>query len=151
MEDGFDEAMVIFDEQIARFEPRSGTPLDKSFNDLDWFPRSYWSMRKATDKTEEMIEGLRDLQVIFKDLWPWSLVYNAQTALREVTDSAVYTWEQALLKHCEDGASTPDKETIDKLKVETLDKFKHDAHLATKIFCHKVCYDYNKFISNYLI
>lgn len=139
MADGFAEAIVLFDDKIAKFEPRSGTPLDKSFSDLDWFPRSYWQMKSATLKTEEMIEGLRDLEVIFKDIWPWSLCYHAQTALRDVTDSAVYTWEQALLKHCEGGAS-PDRDVMDKIKKEVVKQFEADADLATKEFSAKVCF-----------
>lgn len=137
MEDAFEEAIKIYEEKIDKFEPKSGQPLDKSFSELDWFPRSYWEMRPATVKTEDMIEGLKELQPIFKDLWPWGVCYNAQSTLREITDNAVYTWEHALLKHCEDGASTPDKEIIDKLKKQTLEKFRHDAEIATFEFCAK--------------
>jgi len=138
MEDAFEEAIRIYEEKIDKFEPKSGQPLDKSFSELDWFPRSYWEMRPATVKTEDMIEGLKELQPVFKDLWPWGVCYNAQSTLREITDNAVYTWEHALLKHCEDGASTPDKEIIDKLKKQTLEKFRHDAEIATFEFCAKV-------------
>jgi hypothetical protein len=136
MSDAFAEAIILFDDKISKFEPRDG-PLDKSFSDLDWFPRSYWQMRTATNKSEEMLEGLRDLQVIFKDIWPWSLCYHAQTALREVTDNAVYTWEQALLKQSSD--SKPSRETMDALKGEIMEKFRVDAAIATKEFSAKVC------------
>lgn len=138
--EGFEEAISIFDEKITSYEPRSG-PLEKSFADLDWFPRSYWQMRKATVKTEDMLEPLETLRNVFKDIWPWSLCYHAQTALREVTDNAVYTWEQALLKHAETGKA--DREACDKLKKQTIEKFKHDADIATKEFTAKVCDDVN--------
>lgn len=135
--EGFAEAIVLYDDKLSKFEPRDGTPLDKSFSDLDWFPRSYWQMRSATNKTEEMLEGLRDLQVVFKDLWPWSLCYHAQTALREVTDNAVYTWEQDLLKATSEGGK-PDRETMERLKRETMEKFRVDADQASTLFCAKV-------------
>jgi len=137
VQEAFAEAINLFDEKISKFEPRPGAPLDKTFSDLDWFPRSYWQMHSATIKTEAMIEDLRTLQIIFSDIWPWGLCYHAQTALREVTDNAVYTWEQALLKHAEEGG-TPDREAMDKFKTQVIEQFRHDADIATKMFSAKV-------------
>lgn len=137
MRDAFTEAVVLFEDKISKYEVKEGQQLDSTFSDLDWFPRSYWQMRTSTNKTEEMIEGLRDLQVIFTDIWPWSLCYHAQTALREVTDSAVYTFEQELIKREKEGAA-PTRETIDALAKEIVEKFRNDADIATNQFCHKV-------------
>ena len=136
MEDAFAEAIVLFDDKISKYElPATGGALEKSFSDLDWFPRSYWQMRNATAKTEEMLEGLQALSSLFSDIWPWSLCYHAQTALREVTDNAVYTWEQELLK--KDGKV--DSETMNKIKNTTIEKFRADAATATAEFSSKVC------------
>jgi hypothetical protein len=136
MRDAFAEAYILLDDKLTKYEPKDGTPLNKSFSDLDWFPRSYWQMRDATNKSEEMIEGLRDLQVIFTDIWPWSLCYHGQTSLREVTDNAVYTFEQELIKQA--GESKPSRDMIDRLRKEILEKFKHDSDIAVKIFSAKV-------------
>lgn len=137
MRDAFAESITLFEDKIAKYEVKDGADLEKTFYDLDWFPRSYWQMRTATNKSEEMIEGLRDLQVVFSDIWPWSLCYHGQTALREVTDSAVYTFELELIKQQKDG-NPPTRETIDAVKREIVEKFRHDAHIATHQFCKKV-------------
>lgn len=136
MAESFEIAIGLFDDKISKFELGEGSVSEKSFSDLNWFPRSYWQMRPATNKTEEMLEGLQELQVLFKDLWPWSLVYHAQTALRQVTDNAVYTWSQEVLKHSESGPV--DRHHMDKYKNETIEKFRADADTATKEFSSKV-------------
>jgi hypothetical protein len=133
--DGFGEAFKIYDEKINKWEPKSDD-LKTTFSDLDWFPRSYWEMRPATNKAEEMYQSLDDLRIIFKDIWPWSLCYHATSAIRAKTDNAVYTWEQAILARGADGK--PTKDEIDKLKYETMEKFRHDADIAIIAFCAKV-------------
>lgn len=133
--DGFAECFKIYDEKINKWEPKDGD-LSNSFSDLDWFPRSYWEMRSATNKAESMYQDLDDLRIIFKDIWPWSLCYHATSSLRKITDNAVYTWEQAILTNGAD--QKPTRDIIDKLKYETMEKFRHDADIAIVEFCKKV-------------
>eukprot|EP01111_Echinosteliopsis_oligospora_P016493 TRINITY_DN687_c0_g1_i1.p1 TRINITY_DN687_c0_g1~~TRINITY_DN687_c0_g1_i1.p1 ORF type:complete len:601 (+),score=172.61 TRINITY_DN687_c0_g1_i1:144-1946(+) len=136
MAEGFAEAFKIWEKKITEYDNKGKGDLQASFSELDWFPRSYWEMRDATNKAEGMYDGLRDLQVIFTDLWPWSLCWHATSAIRKTTDNAVYTWEQCLVK-AGDGAGS-DKAQQEKFKQETLAKFKHDADLATHKFSAKV-------------
>jgi len=129
MAEGFAEAIRIWEKKIGEWEQKGD--LQASFSDLDWFPRSYWEMRDATNKAESMYDGLRDLQALFTDLWPWSLCWHATSAIRKVIDNAVYTWEQNIIK----AGSGADKE---KFKQETLVKLRHDADIATLKFSAKV-------------
>jgi len=133
--DGFAEAFKLYDEKINKWEP-TGDDLTRTFSDLDWFPRSYWEMRTATTKAEEMYQDLDDLRIIFKDIYPWSLCSHATSALRKHTDNAVFTWEQAILAQGAD--KKPTRDEIDKLKYETMEKFRHDADIAIVEFCAKV-------------
>lgn len=64
--DAFAEAFKLYDEKINKWEPKDD--LNSSFGDLDWFPRSYWEMRTATSKAEEMYRDLDDLRIIFKGM-----------------------------------------------------------------------------------
>jgi len=93
-------------------------------------------MRPATDKAEAMYQDLDDLRIIFKDIYPWSLCNHATSALRDLTDNAIYTWQQAIIAQGAD--RKPEREVIDRLKYETMEKFRHDADIAISRFCHKV-------------
>lgn len=133
MTEGFDEAYKIFNTKIDKWEPQDD--LKKSFYDLDWFPRSYWEMRPATEKTDVMYEPLWALHEIFRDIYPWSLIWTAHDLLRDKTDNAVYTWQQVLVKAQENGGK-PDKSLADKAKKEVMEKFRHDGDIATtQYFC----------------
>jgi len=133
--DGFNEVFKLYDEKINKWEP-TGADLSKTFNDLDWFPRSYWQMRPATDKAEEMYQSLDDLRIIFKDIYPWSLCNHATSSIRDLTDNAIWTWQQAILAQGAD--RKPEREVIDRIKYETMEKFRHDADIAITRFSAKV-------------
>lgn len=134
VKEGFGESYKIWDEKISKWEPKDD--LQHSFSDLDWFPRSYWEMRAATSKAEEMYRDLEDLRIIFKDIYPWSLCYHATSSIRQITDNAVYTFEQGITENGAEGK--PDAERIAKIKEETMEKFHHDAEIALVHFCKKV-------------
>lgn len=135
MIEAFDECFRIFDERIEKWEPQDD--LKRSFRELDWFPRSYWDMRAATDKTETMYEPLWALRLIFPDIYPWSLIWESHDKLRHHTDCAVYTWEEAL--QAPEYSGKHEKKIALAVKNEVVPKFKHDADIATtNYFCHIV-------------
>jgi len=134
IEDAYAECFKLYNEKINKWEPK-GDDLSATFSDLDWFPRSYWQMHSATKKAEEIYQPLDDLRIIFKDIWPWSLCCHATSALREHTDNAIYTFEQSLIEGAE---KNPSREHIDKIKYETMEKFRHDADIAVVRLCAKV-------------
>lgn len=123
MREGFAAAIALFEEKIDKYEIKEGADLEKTFDDLDWFPRSYWQMRNATDKTEAMIDGLRELSGVFSHIWPWSLCYQGQNAIREVTDRAVYTFEQELLQQAKD--NPVNRDMLNAIKHTVVEKFKY--------------------------
>jgi len=133
MTDAFDAAFGIWNEHINKWEPQED--LQSSFRNLDYFPRSYWEMRPATEKTDVMYEPLWALHEIFSDIYPWSLIWSAHDVLRNTTDNAVWTWEQALLKAKEEGKS-PDKSVAGTVRDQVFEKFTHDADISTtQYFC----------------
>lgn len=131
MREGFDECFRIFNEKIDKWEHEEN--LKRSFRHLDWYPHSYWEMRDATDKTEPMYEPLWALRLVFQDIYPWSLIWKAQSTLRKHSDNAVWTWEK-LIKDNE----VKDKASATKHKEEVLEKLKHDAEIATTQYFHYI-------------
>jgi hypothetical protein len=127
MNEGYDECFHIFDEHITKWEPKGASreELIKSFDDLDWLPRS-WRMWKATDKLSPMYDPLWALNVIFPDIYPWSTIWDGQDELRFRTDCAVYTWEERLLAAVEKEGGDP-KTHAEKLKEGVMHDFKDDA------------------------
>jgi len=135
MSEAFDECIRIYEEKIDKWEPKDD--LKKSFRELDWFPRSYWELRTATDKTDAMYEPLWALHLIFSDIYPWSHIWSAHSTLRSITDNAVWTWETALLAAVEKGESA-DAKLAAKTKAAVMDKFRHDADEATTQYFSEV-------------
>lgn len=128
MTEAFAETFRLFDDKIEKWEP-TGDDLSKSFGNLDYFARSYWELKPALKLTDEMYEPLWALNLIFKDIWPWHLIWHAHHTIHKHTDRAVYTWEKDVLKEGRASASS--------IKDEVLVKFKHDADIATtKYFAH---------------
>lgn len=127
MNEGYEECFHIWEEHITKWEPKGASreELIKSFDDLDWLPRS-WRMWKATDKLSPMYDPLWALNVIFPDIYPWSTIWDGQDELRQRTDNAVYTWEERLLAAVEKEGGDP-KTHAERLKGEVLEDFKKDA------------------------
>jgi len=136
MTEAVSECYRLFDERVRKWEPRSEKELKHSFRDQDWLPRSYWEMRPATDKTESMYEPLWALNLIFKDIYPWSLIWKSHDHLRHVTDNAVWTWERVLVDRQEKEGKNPDKEAALEALDSVITRFRHDGDiLATQYYC----------------
>jgi hypothetical protein len=121
MGEAFEESTKLLGEKLNRWEPKHDD-LSKTFWDLDYFARSYWELRPAMVLTQRMYEPLWALNIIFKDIWPWHLVWRAQDYIYKHTDKAVYTFEKNVIAGGAGNAS--------EIREEVLAKYVHDTNLA---------------------
>jgi hypothetical protein len=134
MAEAYDVSFGLFDTQITAYEPKgTAAELPKSFHSLDYFPRS-WNMWPSLDKVNVMYEPLWALNIIFKDIYPWGLIWTAYDDLRFRMDSAMYTFEQRLLKEVEGKESYDGKALAETLKASVMEDYKTDAKAATLIY-----------------
>eukprot|EP01114_Cavostelium_apophysatum_P012894 TRINITY_DN29_c0_g2_i1.p1 TRINITY_DN29_c0_g2~~TRINITY_DN29_c0_g2_i1.p1 ORF type:complete len:570 (+),score=208.29 TRINITY_DN29_c0_g2_i1:199-1908(+) len=126
MKEAFDEAFTIFNKSIDKAEIKGTADEMKkgAFRELDYVPRS-WAIWDATRKLDPMYEPLWALNVVFKDIYPWWSIWRGQDNVRNVTDDAIYTFEQKLLENEASAA-----ENKDKIKAEVMADFQHDATLT---------------------
>jgi len=129
MRDAFGDAANLFDDKISKWSPNGGE-IEKSFRDLDYFARSYWELRTALRRTDDMYEPLWLLREIFSTIYPWGLIWKAHNSVYKHTDNAVYTWEQGMLKE-------KNPELAEPLKRDVIIKYRHDTEIATnKYYAH---------------
>lgn len=135
MADAFKDAYKLYDsEAIAKFEPKATADENKkAFRDLDYFPHS-WKMYDITRQVDVMYDPLWALNIIFKDIYPWSLIWTAHDVLRGKMDNAIYTYEQKLLEAQEKGEEKDIKACSDSVKDMVLADFQHDGKLATTLY-----------------
>jgi len=136
MVDAFNESHKLFDEEVfSKFEAKDTVEENKKEfkNHLDSFPYS-WKMYDVTRHTDAMYEPLWAMNIIFKDIVPWSLIWHAHDVLKGKMDSAVYTFEQRLLEAQEKGEEKDIKALASKLKDVVADDYRHDAKLAAIIY-----------------
>jgi len=129
MRDAFADAANLFDDKVSKWQPQG--EISKSFRDLDYFARSYWELRGALKRTDDMYEPLWALREIFSDIYPWGLIWKAHDSVYKHTDNAVYTWEQGILKE-----NNP--ELAESLKREVIIKYRHDTDIATTRYYAKI-------------
>lgn len=124
MREAFADAANLFDDKITKWTPKGGDDMSKSFRELDYFSRSYWELRDALRKTDEMYEPLWLLREIFSDIYPWGLIWKAHNSVYHHIDNAVYTWEQLMLKE-------KNPELAEQFKRDVIIKYRHDTDIAT--------------------
>jgi hypothetical protein len=129
--EAYDGAHKIFDDNVKEFadtadlkDPSAG------FKKLDWIARSWWTMRPATQKLDVMYDPLLLLNVIFTEIRPWTIIWEAQDEIRQRTDNAVYTFEVELKQELE-RMPEAGKMGIDNVKGAVSMKFKNDANIQT--------------------
>jgi hypothetical protein len=136
MADAYTDAYKIWDEKVAAFSAKgTADEVKKEFKHLDSIPSS-WDIYKACQKVDVMYEPLWAMNVIFPDIWPWSLIWYAHDDVRGRTDNAVYTFEHKISKALEknpeatkeEGAA---KELYNTKRAKVMEKFKHDGEKAT--------------------
>eukprot|EP00026_Physarum_polycephalum_P006552 Phypoly_transcript_06600.p1 GENE.Phypoly_transcript_06600~~Phypoly_transcript_06600.p1 ORF type:complete len:566 (+),score=113.46 Phypoly_transcript_06600:34-1698(+) len=127
--DAFADAANLFDDKITNWKP-NGEDLSKSFRDLDYFARSYWELRNALNRTDEMYEPLWALRETFPDIYPWGLIWKSHNYIYRHTDNAVYTWEQSMLKE-------NNTELAEPLKRDVIIKYRHDTDIAANRYYAK--------------
>jgi len=135
MTEAFEESFKLFDQEaISKFEPKpTAEENKKEFHHLDYFPHS-WKMYDITRKTDVMYDPLWALNIIFPDIYPWSLIWDSHDVLRGKMDNAIYTWEQKLLEAQEKGEEKDIKACADKLKAVVLSDYQADAKLASGLY-----------------
>jgi hypothetical protein len=127
----YEESGRIFEGGVKEFgETADLKDTSTGFRKLDWVSRSYWTMRPATEKLDIMYEPLWILREIFSDIYPWSMIWNAQDGIRQTTDNAIYTFETKLRTTVEKEPEAG-KGAIDSALQETLAQFRNDADIQT--------------------
>jgi len=119
MREAFEESMRLFEVKVDKWEHKED--LKQSFYDLDWFGRSWWELRTAMTKVDEMYEPLWALNLVFKEIWPWHEIWKGHRKIYKLADNAVYTFEDEVTKG----------EKPDHAKSEVLAKYRHDTKIAT--------------------
>jgi len=126
MKESFVEATRIFEEATAaEFNVSDEPALKKEFERMDYIPHG-WAIWRATDKLDQYYDPLSDLRLVFKDIYPWSLIWKAKDHVRHRTDTAIYTFEKRL----EEAKETPSAQG--KARETVLADFEHDQHVATR-------------------
>jgi hypothetical protein len=141
MTEAYDVSYQLFETKIDALEfTGSKEDAKKAFHSsgLDWYCRS-WDIYKATEKTNVMYEPLWALNVIFPDIYPWSLIWTAHDDVRQILDNAIYTFEESIYKHLEEdekAAADPEssKALIAKVKAKVLEDYKIDGRCATVMY-----------------
>jgi len=131
----YDEAWSIVQTNVKQYgetadlkEPSGG------FKKLDWVARSYWTMQPATSKLDVMYEPLWLLREIFTDIFPWSLIWNSQDEIRQISDDAIYTF-QVRLKEAIEKEPGADKAVIDQTLSQVQALYEEDSnYLAMKVW-----------------
>lgn len=132
--EAFDESYRLFDsEVISKFEPKDDVESNKKeFHKMDSFPWS-WKMYDCTRKVDEMYEPLWALNIVFPDIWPWSLIWHAHDHLKHKMDNAIYTFEQKLIEAQEKGEKDM-KGCTDVTKHAVLADYHNDGNLQRVIY-----------------
>jgi len=125
--DAYEESFKIFEEAIGKFA-ETADMQKLSFRELDWTAGSYWTMRNATSKLDVMYDPLWLLREIFSEIYPWSLIWNGQDAIRKRMDNAIYTFEERLKKKLEEKPDSG-KEIIEEVKQSVIQDYKFDSEV----------------------
>jgi len=130
----YENSYKIFNTHIDKFEVKATKEETvKGFRELDYVPRS-WEMYDATRELDILYDPLWALNIIFKEIYPWSLIWKGHDHLRNTMDNAMYTFETKLLENAE--ALPEGKALADRLKAEVLADYQHDGRLKTiKWYC----------------
>jgi hypothetical protein len=74
----------------------------QSFVYVDRLSRNYSDMRPAFTLLDALYEPLWALNMAFKDISPWSLIWKAHKLIQLHTDKAVYTWEKEIIQYSQE-------------------------------------------------
>jgi len=125
----YENAYRIFTTHIDKFElPADKEEAKKKFRDLDYVPRS-WEMYDSTRELDILYDPLWALNVIFKEIYPWSLIWQGHDQLRETMDNAMYTFEKKLLDT--ESSLSEGRALTDRLRDETMADYRFDGRLKT--------------------
>jgi len=139
MTEAFGDSYKLYDnEAIAKYEVKpTADENKKNFRDLDYFPHS-WKMYDITRQADAMYDPLWALNIIFTEIYPWSLIWSAHDTLRGTMDNAIYTYQQKLLEAIEKGEEKDMKALSDNIRNMVLADYQHDGKLATTIYFREI-------------
>jgi len=140
MVDAYDDAQKFYDEKVGGFEVKGPkADLEKSFHPLDHLQHSseIWACQR---KIDVMYDPLWALNVIFPDIYPWSMIWKGHNSIKRTFDQAVYTWEQRLLKTAEENEAclADGKATNDTVRSAVLEDYKFDSNIRITRWYTKV-------------
>jgi len=131
MVEAFDVSYKLWDEKMNEWSYEGGKDdAKKKFHDLDWYAWS-WNMWKAFDKLDPMYEPLWALNIVFPDIYPWSLIWEGRDILRSKMDNAFYTFEKRLVEKLDADEKADPKSTVGELKTAVMADFQEDGKKAT--------------------
>jgi len=131
MAEAFDITYRLWDDKMNEFSFEGGKDdAKKKFHDLDWYPWS-WNMWKAFDKLDPMYEPLWALNVVFPDIYPWSLIWTGRDTLRSKMDNAFFTFEKRLVEKLDSEEKKDPKALIDELRKGVMADYQEDGKKAT--------------------
>jgi len=141
MTDAFDESFKLFEAKVDSFEVKATRDDSKKHfkeKGFHWYARS-WEVYSVTRKADIMYDPLWALNVIFPDIYPWTLIWVAHDTLRGKMDNALYTYEFHILKALEEdekiGADAEAAKALcAKIKAQVFEDYKTDARLATVLY-----------------
>jgi len=131
MTEAFQDSIKLWNDDIAKYEAKASAEENKKeFHHLDHAPYSH-PMWEITRKADVMYDPLWALNIVFTDIYPWSLINDAHEALRGTMDNAMYTYETRLLEAFEKGEASDVKGVSDALKSAVMADYQNDAKIAT--------------------
>jgi len=135
MNDAFMESYKLFDSEfVGKFEAKTTVDENKKeFRTLDYYPHG-WKMYDVTRKADVMYDPLWALNIIFPDIYPWSLIWTAHDVLRSKMDNAIYTFEEKLVEEQAKDDKADMKAVADKLRSVVLDQYREDGTLARILY-----------------
>jgi len=135
MVDSFKESNTFFEKEvIGNFNVKeSADENKKEFRSLDSLPYS-WKMYDIIRIADAMYEPLWALNILFSDIYPWSLIWTAHDLLRSKMDNAIYTFEERLIETQTKDEEKDMKAAVIKTRDAVLDDYKTDARQAITFY-----------------
>lgn len=143
--DAFDTAILLFSDAVDKLEIRGANrdELSRSMRELRWL--SYWYLYPATDKLDAMYDPLWALRMVFPDIWPSSIIWDAKYKIRRRIDAAAHCFELRLLPQLEGSPALNNPEqlkaVVQSIKAGIIEDLRHDIEIAKKMVWLRIIKD----------
>jgi len=95
-----------------------------------------WYTYKAKDELQECYDPLWLLEIIFPQIWPYSVIYEGKKAVDNGIDSACYSYYKRMNKKFKKDENAVEKHSVE-IKNEITQQLKHDAHIHKMLWYNK--------------